>query len=878
MTTFTPRLTTPDPSLKWWHTNYAPCITGNSSTSVQLGSTLPNCFSGDTDILTDDGAMRIETLLGKDIFVFTIDKEWRKATVNYFGSQELWRVALSNGHKYKVTATHRWIIHSNDEEYKIVYTKDLCRGMKIRVTNLKCPGYHYYVTVKSAINLHVEEDVYCAVEPVTHSFTLGGGELTGNCVGYAWGRFAEIMNDYPTHLATGNAGTWYDGTSVYEKTTDPYKPRLGAVLVFKKPNKAGHVAIVEEIETDSSGQVVSITTSESGWSERVGWDNRFWTQKRYPPNYDTSSGYIFAGFIYNPAVSGNAVSIVDISDPNHPARKFVAEAEKHVGAGGHAWVQMGTAIKNQAWCAAMCCAVAKACGYANVIMPSDNYNAPGFGKEVVEKYGGSYIAGPMQGNNNAIPQAGDLVIYQNSNEKGKWDGHHIGIVRYCEGNTVYTVEGNTDNGQYKLKTKDRQGSGIGWYARPDWSKVGGTATVGTGSALFIKTDLYDHYNDRYDAAVREVCYMTPDCKPSISLTGVRLSVVNYTTMLGAAVKLLGGVADTSGGAYIAGTPDNIDGLPSVPRQIVEFLIGKGLNTAAAIGIIANIRAESSFNTAAVGDHGTSFGLCQWHNTRNTAMRQVAGSDWATNLTGQLEYLWIELNDSYYVGLLRILQSVPNTLEGAKQATDAFIRKFEFPANVNQKSIQRQEYAEEYWNMIVVVNSSAGPTGQVASAQGNLSTQSGQKLTQGTSVSVPDSVPQTGIIANYTSYTAFYGRWSSGTVQRQLSEIWASQNKPNSHNVATISGYYLIALKPVFGNVGDLVSVVLEDGTYFNAIIGDEKGADSPSQWGHYFGSQVDIVEWEAYGSDQSALRSGLSEAGWLNKKVDRIVNYGSWLR
>ena len=702
--------------------------------------------------------------------------------------------------------------------------------------------------------------------PESHAYNC----VLPNCVGWAWGRFAEILGEYPTHLATGNAGDWYDETTVYQKTTDPYQPRLGAVIVWK-PN---HVGIVEEIETDNSGRVVSIVTSESGWSSNVGWSNRFWTTKRYPPNYDEGR-YSFVGFIYNPAVSSDATSVIDITSPEHPARKFVAEAEKHVGASGHAWVQSMTNIGNMAWCAATCCAVAKACGFAGVIMPEDDYVAPSFGEQIVKKYGGTRIDGPMCGNTDAMPQTGDLVIYQNKGDP-YWDGQHIGIVRYVEGDVVHTVEGNTGNSEYKFKEKNRHGSGIGWYARPDWSKVGGSATIGTGTPRYIRRDLYDTSNDRYDASIREVCYLTPDCEPSILLTNVKLSVVNYTSMLAAVVKLLGGIIEEIPGTGFIGSPDNIDGLPPVPREIVQFMQGKGLNTAAAIGIIANIKAESSFRTDAVGDNGTSFGLCQWHNTRNTAMRAVAGSNWATNLTGQLEYLWIELNQNYYIDLLHTLQSVPNTLEGAKQATDAFIRNFEFPDQVNRKSIERQGYAEEYWNMIVVVNSNAGPSGAVADAQMSITKQSGAVAVQGTTITIPDSVPQTGIIANFTSYTSWFTDWASGTTQRKLADIWAAQGKPNAHSIATINGYYLIAMKPTFGDVGDIVSVVLKDGTYFNAIIADTKGADSPSEWGHYFGNQVDIVEWEAYGSSQDVLRNGLEEAGWLNKAVGRVVNYGSW--
>ena len=562
--------------------------------------------------------------------------------------------------------------------------------------------------------------------------------------------------------------------------------------------------------------------------------------------------------------------LIDTSNANHPAKRFISEAESHVGEGGHEWVQSMVPIGTQPWCAATCCAVAKACGFAGINMPGDNFMAAGFGQSVVEDYGGTYIAGPLQGNPDAVPQTGDLVLYQHSGYS-EFEAYHIGMVRYCEGDTVYTVEGNTTGGTYSFREKDRTGSNIGWYARPDWTKVGGSAIVGGGGGgtPMFGGLLYTSESTRADAAFREICYFSVSGKPSISPTNVRLSVINYTAFLSEYVKMFGG---------IAGSPDNIDGLPPIPREIVQFLTSKGLCTAAAIGVIACIKQESGFDTAAVGDHGTSFGICQWHYSRGDAMKQMAGSNWDSNLTGQLEYLWYELNTPYYESIFTILKQVPNTLEGAKIAADKFTRLYEVPDNMDQKSLERQGFAEEYWNMIVVVSqNNDGPTGSVAQAQGKITNRAGQTITSGTEVVVPDSVPQTGIIANYTSYTQFYGRWTSGTVQRELSDIWGSQGKPNSYSVATLSGYYLIAMAPVFGNAGDIVSVVLEDDTYFNAILGDIKGTDAGSEWGHYFGSSVDIVEWEAYGTDQDTLRQGLSEAGWLGKRVKRVVNYGSWL-
>jgi Phage tail lysozyme len=38
----------------------------------------------------------------------------------------------------------------------------------------------------------------------------------------------------------------------------------------------------------------------------------------------------------------------------------------------------------------------------------------------------------------------------------------------------------------------------------------------------------------------------------------------------------------------------------------------------------NVKAESNFNPNEVGDHGTSFGLAQWHNDRRGNLKKFAG--------------------------------------------------------------------------------------------------------------------------------------------------------------------------------------------------------------------------------------------------------------
>ena len=145
---------------------------------------------------------------------------------------------------------------------------------------------------------------------------------------------------------------------------------------------------------------------------------------------------------------------------------------------------------------------------------------------------------------------------------------------------------------------------------------------------------------------------------------------------------------------------------------------------------------------------------------------------------------------------------------------------------------------------------------------------------GTTINVPSSVPQTGITGNYTCYPQFYGRWNAGTTQRTLSEIWANKGKKGSaENIATIDGYYLIAMTEKFGRVGDILCVVLEGGARLNCIIADEKnpGDRNYTVWGHDLGGgKADIVEWE------STIYGFPNVSKWRGKKVTTVINGGQY--
>lgn len=134
--------------------------------------------------------------------------------------------------------------------------------------------------------------------------TQSGLDVLNNCVGYAYGRFNEIVGDKGCfYLQPSNAELFirYMNDGKKKGLKCGTTPKLGAVIVWQAgptqsgSDGAGHVAIVEQINSDGS-----IVTSESGYNA----SKSFWTQKRTNANgrWGQNSNYTFLGFIYNPAV------------------------------------------------------------------------------------------------------------------------------------------------------------------------------------------------------------------------------------------------------------------------------------------------------------------------------------------------------------------------------------------------------------------------------------------------------------------------------------------------------------------------------------------------------------------------------------------------
>ena len=142
--------------------------------------------------------------------------------------------------------------------------------------------------------------------------------------------------------------------------------------------------------------------------------------------------------------------------------------------------------------------------------------------------------------------------------------------------------------------------------------------------------------------------------------------------------------------------------PSDEKAIFYFLTEHmGMEASAACGVIANIEYESNFNPNALGDGGTSYGICQWHNPSRwdqlIAFCDLNGLDWET-MDGQLYYLEYEITQGgeSNTGIYNALMSQPDTGQGAYQAGYEWCVRFERPDDAESKGISRGTSARDKW--------------------------------------------------------------------------------------------------------------------------------------------------------------------------------------
>lgn len=144
--------------------------------------------------------------------------------------------------------------------------------------------------------------------------------VLANCVGYACGRFNEIIGAMKYPSLNCNAENFIERAKNTYGLEISSVPTLGGIMVWQKGtlsgnDGAGHVAVVEKI-IDSN----TIYTSESGYGGSAFWNS---TRRNTNGRWGLGSAYTFRGCIVNPAI-GKVVA----PTPTPSAKKSVDEVAK----------------------------------------------------------------------------------------------------------------------------------------------------------------------------------------------------------------------------------------------------------------------------------------------------------------------------------------------------------------------------------------------------------------------------------------------------------------------------------------------------------------------------------------------------------------------
>lgn len=146
--------------------------------------------------------------------------------------------------------------------------------------------------------------------------------VLSNCVGYACGRFNEIIGAMKYPSLNCNAENFIERAKNTYGLEISSVPTLGGIMVWQKGtlsgnDGAGHVAVVEKI-IDSN----TIYTSESGYGGSAFWNS---TRRNTNGRWGLGSAYTFRDCIVNPAI-GKVVA----PTPTPSAKKSVDEVAKEV--------------------------------------------------------------------------------------------------------------------------------------------------------------------------------------------------------------------------------------------------------------------------------------------------------------------------------------------------------------------------------------------------------------------------------------------------------------------------------------------------------------------------------------------------------------------
>ena len=153
-----------------------------------------------------------------------------------------------------------------------------------------------------------------------------GCNVLSNCVGYACGRFNEIIGSMKYPSLNCNAENFIERAKNTYGLEVGQEPKVGAIMCWQHgtlsgSDGAGHVAIVEKVISDTE-----VYTSESSYGGAAFFNA---TRKKGTGKWGISN-YTFRGFIYNPAIKPEPTPTPTPSDKFNIGDKVVINGALYV--------------------------------------------------------------------------------------------------------------------------------------------------------------------------------------------------------------------------------------------------------------------------------------------------------------------------------------------------------------------------------------------------------------------------------------------------------------------------------------------------------------------------------------------------------------------
>ena len=275
--------------------------TGGTEASKKYPMSNYNCFTSDTEFITDEGIKSFDDFRdGEKVNILDGYSSFTKAEVKNFGEKDIYELVVNKGRSektYKVTDDHVWFVREtpNEKRYKEVQTKDLSIGDILRSSNydnFSKGDIENTWKVKSVCSLNRKEETWCVTNSRTDSFTLDTGIHTHNCSFTVIDDFKAFEDLY--YLLLIGSGV---GVRVLEEDVEKMAPIRTDVKVHHdyytaKPKEQRAEYTTYEFDDEKNVRIY-IGDSKEGWVQSLKVFFELLTRHEYKPleniyfNYDS---------------------------------------------------------------------------------------------------------------------------------------------------------------------------------------------------------------------------------------------------------------------------------------------------------------------------------------------------------------------------------------------------------------------------------------------------------------------------------------------------------------------------------------------------------------------------------------------------------------